>query len=97
METAVGGRPRAIRRKEVYNQNHLPPGTLASWKTHLIPAWRDLAGTRVNAWHTTLPELCDELKEIWDIVYPFRMQEIIELDGPIFSVVRRQLLFNTRV
>jgi len=97
METPVGGRPRAIRRKEIYNQTHLPPGTLALWKTHLIPAWRDLAGTRVNAWHTTLPELCDELKEIWDIIYPSRTQEIIELDGPIFGVVRNYLPFHALV
>ncbi|KAF8808514.1 hypothetical protein BYT27DRAFT_7255442 [Phlegmacium glaucopus] len=86
IETPIRGRPRAIRRKEVYNQNHLPAGTIISWKTYLIPTWRDLAGTQVNAWHTTLPKLCDKLKEIWDIVYPSRTQEIIELDGPIFSV-----------
>jgi hypothetical protein len=97
METPVGGRPRAIRRKEIYNQTHLPPGTLALWKTHLIPAWRDLAGTRVNAWHTTLPELRDELREIWDMIYPSRTQEVIELDGPIFGVVRSYPLFHALV
>ncbi|KAF8808782.1 hypothetical protein BYT27DRAFT_7255244 [Phlegmacium glaucopus] len=86
VQTAVRGCPWAIRRKEVYNQNHLPAGTIISWKTYLIPSWRDLAGTQINAWHTTLPKLCDELKEIWDIVYPSQTQEIIELDGPIFSM-----------
>jgi hypothetical protein len=38
----MGGRPRAIGKKEVYNQGHLPDGTLLAWKTHVIAAWRDL-------------------------------------------------------
>jgi hypothetical protein len=39
-------------------------------------------------------KLRDELKEIWDIIYPFRTQEIIELDGPIVGVVSCRPLFN---
>ena len=78
MEAAIGGRPRAIRKKEVYNQMHLPEGTLQAWKTHIIPAWRDFAGSQENPWHTTTPELCDDLKEIWDIVYPTRAHQVIK-------------------
>ena len=93
MEAAIGGRPHAIRKKEVYNQMHLPEGTLQAWKTHIIPAWRDFAGSQENPWHTTTPELCDDLKEIWDIVYPTRAHQVIDMDGPIFNVVRLYLPF----
>ena len=54
MEAVIGGCPRAIQKKEVYNQMHLPEGTLQAWKTHIIPAWRDFASAQENPWHTVV-------------------------------------------
>lgn len=90
MEAVMGGRPRAVRKKEIYNQTHLPEGTLQAWKTHIISAWRDFAGAQENPWNTTMPELCDDLKEIWDIVYPTRAHQVIVMDGPIFTVATQR-------
>ncbi|KAF8958619.1 hypothetical protein BDZ97DRAFT_2046850 [Flammula alnicola] len=87
MEVALSGRPRAIKkeRKEVYTQNDLPPGTLKAWKEHIIPAWRNFAGCQENPWNTSGLELCDELREIWDMVHP-RNPQPIDADCPIFVV-----------
>jgi len=82
METPVGGHPWDIRRKEIYNQTHLPPGTFALWKTpHTRLARSRMAhkSSRVTWW---VEMGCQS-----------RTQEIIELDGAIFGVVRCYILF----
>lgn len=72
--------------KKHASHSDLPNGSLGQWQSLLMPAWKNYAASVENVWDTSDDALCDELQDLWDLVFP-HIPWVVRTDEPVYLLV----------